>query len=47
MIESIPTKGVSGGREVHLSSGLDVPEDIVIDQASRNFYFSDSGKGIS
>ena len=43
-IESVSSEG-SGGVKVHLSSGLDIPEDITIDQASRNIYFSDSGKG--
>ena len=37
MIESVKTDG--HGRRVVLSSGLGMPEDLVVDEASRNIYF--------
>ena len=44
LVESISSSG--SGRRVLLDNGLGVPEDIVIDDISRNFYFSDSQLGM-
>ena len=43
-IESIKTNGLE--RKLLLKGGLDMPEDIVVDEVGRTFYFSDSQKGI-
>jgi len=42
-IESVRSNGRD--RRMLLETGLDMPEDIVIDEAGRNFYFSDSTRG--
>jgi len=46
-IESASISGLDGqgGIKAHLTQGLDVPENVVIDHITRNLYFSDSGKG--
>ena len=42
-VESIRSTGTN--RQMLLNNGLGVPEDIVVDDVSRNFYFSDSKLG--
>ena len=44
-IESV--SGSGGDRQLVLNHGLDMPEDIVVDEASRNLYFTDAIKGKS
>ena len=44
-IESV--SGSGGDRQLVLNHGLDMPEDIVVDEASRNLYFTDAIKGNS